>query len=107
MRALIPLCISLALMGCQQESAPEPPAMESAETTQSSTSADTSMASNDHKLLVPHARLDIYASVPLTADIDHLNEQQRQMLELLIEASAPLCVSTKSVNPSSPAIVTL
>lgn len=88
MRALIPLCISLALMGCQQESAPEPPAMESAETTQSNTSADTSMASNDHKLLVPPARLDIYASVPLTADIDHLNEQQRQMLELLIEASA-------------------
>jgi hypothetical protein len=32
-------------------------------------------------------RPDIYANVPLTADLSALNEQQRQMLVLLIEAS--------------------
>ena len=34
------------------------------------------------------SRFEIYATVKLTADLSHLNEQQQQMIPLLIEASA-------------------
>lgn len=34
-----------------------------------------------------NTRLDIYQQVPLTSDLSHLNDKQKQMLSLLIEAS--------------------
>ena len=34
------------------------------------------------------SRFEIYATVRLTADLSHLNEQQQQMIPLLIEASS-------------------
>jgi hypothetical protein len=68
------------LSACQpaEPPAPEPklqaPADEAAETT------------GEPPAQAP-SRFDIYASVRLTADLSHLNDQQRQMIPLLIEAS--------------------
>lgn len=71
--ALSALAVSFVLAGCGQEPAPvEKANVESAPTS-----------------LVPGAesRLDIYYPVDLTADLSHLSDRQRHVVELLIEAS--------------------
>lgn len=86
MRALLILSAAIVLIGCQPESAPEPPPLNE----ESQVIAEDSMESPraaSAELLIPRSRLDIYASVVLNADISHLNEQQHEMLKLLIQAS--------------------
>lgn len=70
---LTALAVSLTLLGCSQEPAP-------IEKAQSEAPAVELVA--DAK-----ARLDIYYPMDLTADLSHLSERQRHVVELLIEAS--------------------
>ncbi|MBR9907740.1 MAG: Zn-dependent hydrolase [Gammaproteobacteria bacterium] len=65
--------LSLILAGCGQEPAP----VESAQVELAPTSLVASAES----------RLDIYHPVNLTADLSHLSDRQRHVIELLIEAS--------------------
>lgn len=67
------LAISFALVGCSKEPAPvEPANTEVAETT---------------LVAGAESRLDIYYPVDLKADLSHLSDRQRHVVELLIEAS--------------------
>lgn len=70
---LTALAVSLTLFGCSQEPAP-------VEKAQSEAPAVELVA--DAK-----SRLDIYYPMDLTADLSHLSERQRHVVELLIEAS--------------------
>ncbi|RUO58838.1 dipeptidyl-peptidase 3 family protein [Pseudidiomarina marina] len=70
---LTALAVSLTLLGCSQEPAP-------VEKAQSEAPAVELVA--DAK-----SRLDIYYPMDLTADLSHLSERQRHVVELLIEAS--------------------
>lgn len=65
--------LSLILAGCGQEPAP----VESAQVEMAPTNLVASAES----------RLDIYYPVDLTADLSHLSDRQRHVVELLIEAS--------------------
>jgi hypothetical protein len=64
----------LVLCGCEGSDTPPKPDTEAADKL-------TLRADLDHR------RLSIYTPVSLSADLDHLSEQQRKMLPLLIEAS--------------------
>lgn len=70
---LTALAISLALLGCSQEPAP----VEKAQ----------SEAPEVELVADAKSRLDIYYPMDLTADLSHLSERQRHVVELLIEAS--------------------
>ena len=85
MRVLFALAALIMLAACQQEPAPPPEMEESAMAQEEPTALDQA---REHRLLVPESRLGIYAPVALTADLSHLNDNQRQMLKLLIQASA-------------------
>lgn len=84
------IALSLTITACQQA---EPPA----QTTANNDAANTAPANQPAEPATATAvqavdgfdrnRLDIYVPVRLTADIDHLNDNQRQMLIKLIEAS--------------------
>ena len=90
MRALLILGAALVVLGCQQESAPEPPALAEESGVISADSMESQRAQTADEgaqLLIPESRLGIYASVALNADISHLDAQQREMLKLLIQAS--------------------
>src|SRR5690554_3237698 len=70
---LTAVAVSLSLVGCGKQSAPVEP-------------VNTEVAATE---LVAGAeqRLDIYHPVDLTADLSHLSDRQRHVVELLIEAS--------------------
>ncbi|MBR9794043.1 MAG: Zn-dependent hydrolase [Gammaproteobacteria bacterium] len=68
--ALTALASSLLFVGCSEPQSP-----------QSTTQATAP------ELLVDDSRLGIYHQVPLTADLSHLSENQKQMLSKLIDAS--------------------
>jgi len=68
--ALTALASSLLFAGCSEPQAPQ--------------SATQSTAP---ELLVDDSRLGIYHQVPLTADLSHLSDNQKQMLSKLIDAS--------------------
>ena len=76
------LFISLMLSSCSEQNATTDSddnqnATESTETT----TVQTKTSSNDN------SRFNIYKEVELTSDLSHLNEQQKQMISLLIDAS--------------------
>jgi hypothetical protein len=75
------IALLLFLAACQQAAEP-PPAEEPAEAEVAAVEAPQEVS-----VELP-SRFDIYATVRLTADLDHPNEQQKQMIPLLIEASA-------------------
>lgn len=68
--ALTALASSLLFAGCSEPQSPQ-------STTQSTAP----------ELLVDDSRLGIYHQVPLTADLSHLSDNQKQMLRKLIDAS--------------------
>ncbi|RZQ55350.1 Zn-dependent hydrolase [Pseudidiomarina tainanensis] len=70
---LTALAVSLTLLGCSQEPAP-------VEKAQSDAPAVELVAD-------AQSRLDIYYPMDLTADLSHLSDRQRHVVELLIEAS--------------------
>lgn len=70
---LTALAVSFALLGCSQEPAP-------VEKAQSDAPAVELVAE-------AQSRLDIYYPMDLTADLSHLSDRQRHVVELLIEAS--------------------
>ncbi|SFR58372.1 Peptidase family M49 [Pseudidiomarina maritima] len=70
---LTALALSLTLLGCSQEPAP-------VEKAQSDAPAVELVAD-------AQSRLDIYYPMDLTADLSHLSDRQRHVVELLIEAS--------------------
>jgi hypothetical protein len=75
------LCTALTVLllaACQQAEAPATPAQEAI--------AETTTAEREAPAVQP-SRFDIYATVRLTADLSSLDERQKQMLPLLIEAS--------------------
>jgi len=79
-KTLIMATLLLTLMACKQaetplaEAPPEP-------------AAEAPTATADAPAAEQPSRFDIYATVRLTADLSHLNEQQQQMIALLIQAS--------------------
>jgi len=79
-KTLIMATLLLTLMACKQaetplaEAPPEP-------------AAEAPTAAADAPAAEQPSRFDIYATVRLTADLSHLNEQQQQMIALLIQAS--------------------
>jgi hypothetical protein len=77
---ILSIAALLVLSGCQQS---EPPAPQESVGTPEIAVRDAPPASEAKEL----SRYDIYATVRLTADLSHLNEQQKQMIPLLIEAS--------------------
>ncbi len=52
-----------------------------------STEAAGDSAESEEAATAPVSRYDIYAPVRLTTDLDHLNDNQKQMVAILIEAS--------------------
>ncbi len=77
---IISLGALLLLAACQQSETPAP----------ADTVGETEVAvleAPPEPAVEPPSRFDIYAMVRLTADLSHLNEQQKQMIPLLIEAS--------------------
>ena len=68
--ALTALASSLLFAGCSEPQSPQ------------STTQETAP-----ELLVDNSRLGIYHQVPLTADLSHLSDNQKQMLSKLIDAS--------------------
>jgi hypothetical protein len=70
----------LVLSGCQQS---EPPAPQESVATPEIAVREALPASEAKE----PSRYDIYATVRLSADLSHLNDQQKQMIPLLIEAS--------------------
>ena len=70
----------LILTGCQPADTPAP-----AEPPQQATQEPASAAAEPQA--AQPSRFDIYATVRLTADLSHLNDQQKAMIPLLIEAS--------------------
>ena len=84
-RILIILALGLLLTACERAPAPSQD-----ETTAVATDAvDTAPApvTEDSAPEPAPSRYDIYAPVSLTADLGHLNENQKKMITLLIEAS--------------------
>jgi hypothetical protein len=77
---ILSIAALLVLSGCQQS---EPPAPQESVGTPEIAVRDAPPAREAKEL----SRYDIYATVRLTADLSHLNEQQKQMIHLLIEAS--------------------
>jgi hypothetical protein len=73
---LVSIFALLALTACQQAESPAPP-------------EPPEIAIEKAVEAPPEApsRFDIYATVRLTADLDHLSDRQKQMIPLLIEAS--------------------
>ncbi|UTP72473.1 Zn-dependent hydrolase [Alteromonas sp. LMIT006] len=69
------------LTGCQPASEPlvHSPAQDTSPTAQATTSQP--------QLLIDEARLNIYYPVDLIADLDHLSDNQKEMIGLLIDAS--------------------
>lgn len=69
------------LTGCQPASEPlaHKPAQDTSPTAQATTSQP--------QLLIDEARLNIYYPVDLIADLDHLSDNQKKMIGLLIDAS--------------------
>ncbi|MDX1571348.1 MAG: Zn-dependent hydrolase, partial [Xanthomonadales bacterium] len=76
------LLIVLLLVGCSEQS---PPPAESAAANEPSTPT-TTPAETPETETVP-ARPEIYADFTLTADLSHLSDRQRGMIDRLIEAS--------------------
>jgi hypothetical protein len=77
---IISLGALLLLAACQQSETPAP----------ANTVGEAGVAvleATPEPAVEPPSRFDIYATVRLTADLSHLNEQQKQMIPLLIEAS--------------------
>ncbi len=84
---ILPVFLILLTAACQQ---PEPPANSNNDVDTSASAGQPSEPVDNAAVAAEdfdNARLDIYVPVRLTADIDHLNTQQRQMLVKLIEAS--------------------
>jgi hypothetical protein len=78
--SLVTVLTVLLLAACQKAETPAP-----AEPAQEAIAADATAAPETPA--EQPSRFDIYATVRLTADLSHLDEQQRQMIPLLIEAS--------------------
>ena len=68
--AFTALASSLFFAGCSEPQSPQSTVQDSAP-----------------ELLVDDSRLGIYHQVPLTADLSHLSDNQKQMLSKLIDAS--------------------
>jgi hypothetical protein len=77
---IISITALLLLAACQQAETP-PPADTAAEAEVAVREAPVEPAAEQP------SRFDIYATVRLTTDLSHLDEQQKQMIPLLIEAS--------------------
>ena len=80
-KTIIASALFLALAACQQA---EPPA--AADVPQDRL-IEPVVAEREMPVAEP-SRFDIYAKFPLTADISHLSENQKNMVGLLIDASA-------------------
>lgn len=88
-RALAALPLLFILAGCSPQGEPEtPPAAEPVAERMAPAAAPESRAaeSGAPDLRIDRARLGIYHPVELTADLSHLDEDQRELLRLLIEA---------------------
>jgi hypothetical protein len=79
---LISLFVLLLLGACQQAESPAPATPEAAAPAPEAESSPEAPAEADAP-----SRFDIYATVRLTADLDHLSDRQKEMIVLLIEAS--------------------
>ena len=79
-KTIIASALFLALAACQQA---EPPAAADAPQDRL---VEPVVAEREVPVAEP-SRFDIYAKFPLTADISHLSENQKQMIPLLIEAA--------------------
>ena len=78
---IISIAVLLLLTACQQTETPPPAdAVGEAEVAVREAPAEPAVEQP--------SRFEIYATVRLTVDLSHLNEQQQQMIPLLIEASA-------------------
>ncbi|ANO52273.1 dipeptidyl-peptidase 3 family protein [Woeseia oceani] len=75
--ALIVMSFALAACGQKDTTAVDAP----------SAAASAPVATKEAAPAVAAPRPDVYASFPLTADVSHLSDQQREMLRLMIEAS--------------------
>ena len=82
-RSLTGLLFGLMLLGCSQE--PQSDAEIKPETTQQAAQTDIAVA--DASVEKANPRFGIYKQVELTSDLSHLNESQKQMISLLIDAS--------------------
>lgn len=87
MRPILISAVVLALTACQSEqpSAPAADTPPAAPVATAETPAAEPSAATDVEM-VP-ARPGIYADFTLTADMDHLSDNQRRMVSLLIDAS--------------------
>lgn len=83
-RCILIVLTALILNACQQS---EPPAAEQQPQTVTSEPTNSQPAPASNQLMIDKKRLDIYSTVRLTADINHLSDNQKSMLVKLIEAS--------------------
>lgn len=83
-RTLIALILLAGLMACQSDDTATPKVASAPESSEPSTGDAPAVADADLAMVRPEA----YASVALTADIDGLDDRQKQMLSILIEAAA-------------------
>lgn len=77
---LFPIVLLLSLTACQQAETPLPAEQVSEAV------AEPAIAVREQSAEQP-SRFDIYSKFRLSADLGHLNEQQKQMIPLLIEAA--------------------
>ncbi len=73
--------IVLILIGCQKDPLPPGPALEPAE------EVPTSYIDERDAIALAPARPEIYAQFTLNPPVDHLSDNERQMIGLLIEAA--------------------
>jgi hypothetical protein len=71
---------ALLLVGCKPADSPAPP-------TQTDPAATQAVSAAEEPPTTQPSRFDIYATVRLTADLSHLDDGQKKMIPLLIEAS--------------------
>ena len=80
------IALTLSLAACKPAESPSTETAESAEPEAKTAIAEPEVAVMGEPA-VPPSRFEIYATVRLTADLSLLNENQRKMIPLLIEAS--------------------
>ncbi|MGD8357327.1 MAG: Zn-dependent hydrolase [Lysobacterales bacterium] len=77
---LLALAATLSLVGCQKSEPPKPEAASAEEIAEPAVAVREAPAEE-------HSRFDIYATVKLTADLSGLDDNQKAMIPLLIQAS--------------------
>ena len=85
LRKVLFLASTLLILSACKPSAPEPQAEASPEP--ADTAVQTAQVEEFSEESAAPSRYDIYAPVTLTTNLDHLSDNQKQMIPLLIEAS--------------------